>query len=140
MRRICRGIALSRYDKWHMVNVSASVDTGPLGEALARRLQGETFDGDFAVEIGKPKNIRDGTLVNSGTFPADTEATLTLLKKPMTAEATLKLVRLISDEFCDWIINREQGEHVSKKRRVLIIREEGAERTLRTILFDDVGS
>ena len=123
-----------------MLNVSTSGDTGALGAALAKRLQREVFQGDFAVQIGKPKNIRDGTLVNSGTFPPDTEATLALLKKPITAEATLKLVRLISDEFCDWIINREQGEHVSKKRRVLIIREEGAERTLRTILFDDVGS
>src|SRR5581483_9673703 len=113
-----------------MVNVKTSAQAGAFGEALAKRLQSENFDGDFSVQIGKPQNTRDGNLVTSGAFPPDTDATLVVLNKPITAEATLKFVRLISDAFCDWTINREQGEHVSKKRRALIIREGEAERTL----------
>ena len=123
-----------------MVNVKTSEHTGAFGEVLRKRLESEKFDGDFSVQIGKPQNARDGNLVTSGAFPPDTDATLVMLNKPITAEATLKLVRLISDAFCDWTIHREQGEHVSQKRRALIIREGEAERTLRTILFDDVGS
>ncbi|MGA8028088.1 MAG: hypothetical protein WB992_13170 [Bryobacteraceae bacterium] len=123
-----------------MVNVTTSGDSGAFGQALADRLKKETFEGDFSVRIRKPQNSRDGTLVKSGAFPPDTDATLVHLDKPITAEATLKLVRIISDEFCNWTLNKEQGEHVSKKRRALIIREGEAERTLRTILFDDVGS
>jgi len=123
-----------------MVSVNTSKDAGAIGQALADRLKGETFERNFSVEIRKPQNTRDGTLVKSGTFPPDTDAVLVLLNKPITADGTLKLVRIISDEFCNWTLNKEQGEHVSKKRRALIIREGGAERTLRTILFDDVGS
>lgn len=123
-----------------MVNVSISGDSGAFGQALAGRLRTENFDGNFSVQIRKVQDNRDGTLVKSGTFPPDTDATLVHLDKPITAEATLRLVRIISDEFCNWTLNKEQGEHVSKKRRALIIREGEAERTLRTILFDDVGS
>lgn len=123
-----------------MVNVKRSARGGAFEEVLATRLENETFDGNFSVQIGKPQNTRDGNLVTSGAFPPDTDATLVMLNKPMTAEATLKFVRLISETFCDWTIHREQGEHVSKKRRALVIREGEAERTLRTILFDDVGS
>lgn len=123
-----------------MVTVKRPERAGGFEEALAKRLESEKIDGDFSVTIGKPQNTRDGNLVTSGAFPPDTDATLVMLNKPITAEATLKFVRLISDAFCDWTINREQGEHVSKKRRALIIREGEAERTLRTILFDDVGS
>lgn len=122
-----------------MVNVNTSGDAGAFGQALSNRLKSENFDGNFSVQIGKPQNTKDGTLVKSGVFPPDTDATLVFLNKPITAEATLKLVRIISDEFCNWTLNKEQGEHVSKKRRALIIREGEAERTLRTILFDDVG-
>lgn len=119
-----------------MVAVQTTGDVGAFGRTLADRLNAENLEGAFTVEIQKLDQQNSGTLIKAGHLPADTDAMLVMLKKPITADATLRFVKLISEEFCRWTIEKE---NVTEKRRALVIHEEGAERNLRTILFDDVG-
>ncbi|SRR5579884_1296008 len=119
-----------------MVAIQTIGDVGAFGRALADRLNTENLEGSYTVEIRKLEGDRPGMLIRAGHLPADTDAMLVTLKKPITAEVTLHFMKLISEEFCRWVIEKEE---VKEKRRTLIIHEEYAERNLRTILFDDVG-
>jgi hypothetical protein len=120
-----------------MVAVQTTGEVGAFGRALADRLNAEKLDGSYTVEIQKLGRQDSGVLIEAGHLPVDSDAMLVTLKKPITADVTLRFVKLISEEFCRWTIEKED---VTEKRRALVIREEGAERRkLRTILFDDVG-
>lgn len=119
-----------------MVAVQTTGEVGAFGRALADRLNNENLDGSYAIEIQKLDRKASGALIEGGHLPADTDAMLVTLKKPITAEVTLRFVKLVSEEFCRWTIEKED---VTERRRALVIREEGAERKLRTVLFDDVG-
>lgn len=116
--------------------VQTTGDVGAFGRTLADRLNAENLEGAFTVEIQKLDQGISSTLIQAGHLPADTDAMLVKLKKPITAEATLHFVKLISEEFCRWTIEKED---VKEKRRALVIHEEHAGRNLRTILFNDVG-
>ena len=111
-------------------------DIGDFGRSLADRLNTVSLDGSFSIEIQRVDSKSSGKLIEAGHLPSDTDAFLVTIKKPVTAEATLRFVKVISQEFCRWTIEKEP---VTERRRALVIREEGAERKLRTILFDDVG-
>jgi hypothetical protein len=119
-----------------MVSLQTRGDVGAFGRTLADRLNTLTLDGSYTLEIQKLDRKDSGVLIEAGHLPADTDTMLVMIKKPITAEATLRFVKIISEEFCRYTIEKEQ---VTEKRRALVIREEGAERKLRTILFDDVG-
>jgi hypothetical protein len=111
-------------------------DVGEFGRTLADVLNTENLEGSYTVEIRKIDTSDSGQLAQCGPIPLDSDAMLVMIKKPVTAEATLHFVKLVSQEFCRWTIEKE---HMKVKRRALVIREEGAERKLRTILFDDMG-
>jgi hypothetical protein len=119
-----------------MVALQTTGDIGDFGRSLADRLNTVTLDGSYTVEIQKLDRKDSGELIEAGHLPADTDAMLVVIKKPATADATLRFVKIISQEFCRYTIEKEE---VTEKRRALVIREEGAPRKLRTILFDDVG-
>lgn len=119
-----------------MVAVQTTGDIGSFGRCLADRLNAENLDGSYTVEIQKFDQHAGGALIEAGHLPADADSVLVTLRKPINADATLRFVKLISEEFCRWTIEKED---VKEKRRALVIHEEGAERRLRTILFDDVG-
>lgn len=119
-----------------MVALETIGDVGAFGRMLADRLNIENLQGSHTVEIQKLNLENSGSLIHAGHLPGDTDATLVTFKKPITADITLHLLKVVSEEFCRWTIEKEQ---VVEKRRALVIREEGAERKLRTILFDDVG-
>ena len=110
-------------------------EVGDFGRNLADVLNTENLEGAYTIEIRKLDSSDSGQLSQCGPIPPDSDAMLVMIKKPVTAEATLHFVKLISQEFCRWMIEKE---HVKVKRRALVIREEGAGRKLRTILFDDV--
>jgi hypothetical protein len=120
-----------------MVAVETIGDVGEFGRSLADVLNVEKLEGAYKVEIRKVDVSDSGQLAQCGPIPQDSDAILAMIRKPVNAEATLHFVKLISQEFCRWMIEKE---HVRVKRRALVIREEGAERKLRTILFDDVGA
>jgi hypothetical protein len=119
-----------------MVAVQTKGNVGAFGQTLADRLNTEELGGSYMVEIQKLDRVGSGPLIEAGHLPADADAILVTLKKPITGEATLRFIKIISQEFCRWTIEKED---VTQRRRALVIREEGAERKLRTILFDDVG-
>lgn len=119
-----------------MVTVQTVGDIGSFGRTLSDRLNAEGLDGAFTIEIQSLDVQHSGAPIECGHLPADTRATLVTIMKPVTADATLRFVKVISREFCAWTIEKEE---VTEKRRALVIREQGAERKLRTILFDDVG-
>ncbi len=119
-----------------MVSLQTVGDVGNFGRILADRLNNENLAGSFTVEIQKLDGKNSGELIKAGHLPGDSEGMLVMIKKPVTAEATLHFVKVVSQEFCRYSIEKEE---VTEKRRALVIREEGAGRKLRTILFDDVG-
>jgi hypothetical protein len=119
-----------------MVSVQTTGEVGSFGRCLADMLNIEKLDGSYTVEIQKLDHQSSGRLIEAGHLPADADAILVTLKKPMNADATLRFVKVISQEFCRWTIEKEE---VTERRRALVIREEGGGRKLRTILFDDIG-
>lgn len=119
-----------------MVAVQTIGEVGAFGQALADRLNAEGLEGSYTVEIQKLAGRSSGALLEAGRLPADADAVLVTIKKPIAAEMTLRFVKVISQEFCRWSIDKED---VTEKRRAVVIREEGAGRKLRTILFDDIG-
>jgi hypothetical protein len=119
-----------------MVAVQTIGEVGPLGQTLADRLNSEGLEGSYTIEIQRLADHSSGALLKAGHLPADADAILVTIKKPIAAEMTLRFVKVISQEFCRWTIDKED---VTEKRRAVVIREEGAGRKLRTILFDDVG-
>jgi hypothetical protein len=120
-----------------MVALQTSGDIGSFGRSLTDVLNAEKVDGSYTIQIQKLDHQSSSPLIETGHLPADTDAILVTLKKPINADATLRFVKVISQEFCRWTIEKEE---VKEKRRALVIREEGAEqRNLRTVLFDDVG-
>jgi hypothetical protein len=119
-----------------MVAVQTTGEVGAFGRALADRLNLQNLNGSYTVDIQKLSRDTSGRLIEAGHLPADSDALLVTIKKPIEADVTLHFVKLISEEFCRWTIEKED---VTERRRALIIREEGAGRKLRTILFDDVG-
>ena len=119
-----------------MVAVETIGEVGDFGRNLADVLNVENLEGAYTVEIRKIDVHDSKQVAQCGPIPQDSDAILAMIRKPVNAEATLHLVKLISREFCRWTIEKE---HVKVKRRALVIREAGAERKLRKILFDDVG-
>ncbi len=119
-----------------MVAIRTEGDVGPFGRSLTDRLNSEGLDGNYTVGIRRLTNNDSGALVQAGHIPADTDAVLVTIGKPIAADATLRFVKIISQEFCRYSIDKED---VTVKRRAVVICEEGAQRRLRTILFDDVG-
>jgi hypothetical protein len=119
-----------------MVSVQTTGDVGSFGRSLADVLNAEKVDGSYTIEIQKLDHHSKGILIEAGHLPADADAMLVMLKKPINADATLRFVKVISQEFCRWTIEKED---VTERRRALVIREEGGGRKLRTILFDDIG-
>jgi hypothetical protein len=118
-----------------MVSVKSAGEVGDFGWCLADVLNTEHLEGSYLLEIRKLDTSDSGQLAQCGPIPPDSDATLVMIRKPVNAEVTLHFVKLVSQEFCRWIIEKE---HIKVKRRALVIREEGAGRKLRTILFDDV--
>ena len=118
-----------------MVSVDTIDEVGDFGRGLADILNSENLEGAYTIEIRRV-DVRDSRqIAQCGPIPPNSDALLVTIKKPVTADVTLRLVKVASQEFCRWIIEKEQ---LKVKLRALVIREEGAERKLRTILFDDV--
>ena len=118
-----------------MVSVQTIGEVGSFGRSLSDLLNTEHVEGSHTVEIRKIDSRDSSQVAQYGPIPQDSDATLVTIKKPVTAEATLRFVKLVSQEFCRWTIEKE---NVTVKHRLLVIREEGAQRKLRTIVFDDV--